>query len=63
MKILEKNRFILKKGDEIVGEAPSIQKVAELLGITRDHIYKQISADNMNFKFRKITYTIIDKLD
>lgn len=51
------------QGNVKIGEVPSIDDVAKLLGITKYHIYNQITEDNLTFKFRKVEYTIIDKLD
>ena len=57
-----KNRYILYKGDVVIGEAPSLDGVAKLIGITRTHIHNQITETNLQFKFRKDVYTIVDKL-
>ncbi len=49
------------KGTEVIGQGTSIEELAKLIGCTRAHIYKAIS--NNSFNYKKITYTILDRLD
>jgi hypothetical protein len=59
-----KNRFILIKGNEELTQAPTVVGLAEFMGINHSHISRQLKkTNNSTFKFRKITYLIIDKLD
>ena len=59
-----KNRYILMEAHKKIGEAPSIQALAQLIGCTRAHIYHSYSPINGvdTFKFKNINYQIIDKL-
>jgi hypothetical protein len=59
---LRRNRFILMNGETKVGEAPSIRELGKLVGCTFQHIYKYINENNTEFTYKKVNYTIIDKL-
>lgn len=59
---MRKNRFILMNGETKVGEAPSIRDLGKLVGCTFQHIYKYINKEKTQFTYKKITYTIVDKL-
>ena len=56
-----KNRYTLLKGDEVIGDSPSLNGIAELADCHLQTIYK--TRDGNNFTFDGVVYTIIDKLD
>ena len=58
---MKKNRYKLKREDELLFETSSIRRVAAHLGCTEQHIHKYIK--DGKFSYKKIIYTIIDKLD
>jgi hypothetical protein len=61
--IREKKRYKLLNVDGLeLGQSHSIQGIADLVGCTAIWIYKQKFVDN-KFKYKKITYVLIDKLD
>jgi hypothetical protein len=59
---MRKNRFILMNGENKVGESPSIREMAKLVGCSFQNIYQNMNEDKTQFTYKKITYTIIDKL-
>jgi len=59
---IKKTRYKLFNGETLIGEASSVDGIAALLGCTRRHIEKQTTEGN-TFKFLRVTYTIIDKLN
>jgi hypothetical protein len=58
----KKMRYKLFNGETLIGEATSIEGVGELVGCTKQHIFQQLTQEG-TFKFLRVTYTIIDKLN
>jgi len=58
------NRFSILIDGELIQEVPSIRGVARFVGCTYQHLYNEMSKTNTTtFKFKKVQYTIIDKLE
>jgi hypothetical protein len=49
-------------GENKIGESPSIREMAKLVGCSFQNIYQNMNEDKTQFTYKKITYTIIDKL-
>lgn len=58
---MKKERYTVLKNGEEIGKAISIRDVSRIIGCSYDHIYKFKIGNQLSFK--KITYTILDKLD
>lgn len=57
----KKNRWKLTTNEKTIGEASSMDELAALIGCTKQHIYQRLN--DGKFTYKKITYTVIDKLD
>lgn len=59
-----KNRFKLSINGEPAGEYTGLTQVAKKIGCTRAHIYNSIDITRQtnHFTYKKVNYTIIDKL-
>lgn len=63
MKKEKPKRFILQVSGVELMRGSSINDIAKYLDITTSYIYVQYSKTNSTFKYKKVEYTIIDKLN
>jgi hypothetical protein len=58
------NRFIISANGEKLTEVPSMTDVSKFIGCTYQHMYYRMKLKNSNtFKYKKVEYTITDKLE
>ncbi|CAA6810570.1 MAG: Unknown protein [uncultured Sulfurovum sp.] len=56
----QKYRYMVMSGHHKLGTGMSVQHIADIVGCSRQHIYKEIK-DGV-FTFKKEKYKLIDKL-